>query len=432
MLALSLAPALIGALVVVPMRAMIGLSAGWLALVAGLMLVEWVRVNRLSRCLHLEARASASVFSAKPFALQLRVWADMNFPLCKVMLRLDIPEGVRLAQESVGVMLSPQAPYAEHVVQVLPVSRGKVCFERACIRILTQRALCSFQCEVLLATALEVTVFPNSNFAAQNVTLVSRGLGERLLDSGGGEGREFDSLRSYAVGDDLRRVDWKRSARGTGLQVRVYRPETHQRVSIALDCSRRMATRLGDRLLLDVAADAAAYLTLVASGNDDEVGLFAFNHEVLCRHDSRRGKRQEAMIMKELLRLQPGSLEGDYGLITEWARFNRRRSLFVVITSVSSPASLETLFKTLRPLTKRHLPLVMAIADRDLQRLAGEKAQDLDDAYVIASAVEQLQAIEARVHWLERAGIECVYCDAQDLGARLHEKYLKLKVSGRL
>jgi uncharacterized protein (DUF58 family) len=78
--------------------------------------------------------------------------------------------------------------------------------------------------------------------------------------------------------------------------------------------------------------------------------------------------------------LNPGALEADYDLIGEWARHNKRRSLFVVMTSVSNPASLEALHRALKPITRRHLPVVMAIADRDLQGLVQEPAHNLDEA----------------------------------------------------
>ena len=130
--------------------------------------------------------------------------------------------------------------------------------------------------------------------------------------------------------------------------------------------------------------------------------------------------------------LEVGSLEADYQLLTEWARMNKKRSLLLLVTSITNPAGLESIHRALEPVKRKHLPLVFAIADRELAQIAAAKATNLTSAYTIAAASDQLEQVSQRAQSLTRLGIECIHCDVHQLSDRMRSKYYELKMQGRL
>ena len=94
-----------------------------------------------------------------------------------------------------------------------------------------------------------------------------------------GQGTEFDSLREYVEGDDVRSIDWRATARGRDVVVRTWRPERDRHLLLVVDTSRTSAGRVGDVPRLDAALDAALLLSALASRAGDRVDLLAFDRE---------------------------------------------------------------------------------------------------------------------------------------------------------
>lgn len=423
----------IGLLGSMTLRALLVFVGLFLAGYFSFLLFDFLLARAVVKRLLLEIKAPHVIYCAVDTELKLIVTSDAHSPY-RLWLRPEIPEGARTERE-IQVLDFPRGRSRVEVKhKTVLLVRGPVCWRMIYGRISLLHGIARWQFCAALNTPAEAKVYANP--AAGDIRQIRAmkrlGPGEVQLDLAGGEGREFDSLRRYAVGDDLRKADWKRSAQGRGLFVKVFRPETHQRINIAVDCSRRMGSWIEQRLQLDYAADAAAYLVKLASRNEDEVGLFAFNHRVAAKIECRKGSRQERLIAEALAALKVGTLEPNYELLAQWAHSSRRRSLLVLITSISNPASLQAVCTALLPVRRKHLPLVFALADRDLRDLVRQPAENLDDAYIVAAGTEQLEQIDARIKVLKRSGIECLYCDVAALPQMLRNKYYELKLSGRL
>ncbi len=429
----TLIPA-IGLLGDVPLNYLLIMLLGALGFAALNTAIDAWRMHTLLCALEIECDVPPTLHAAVLNTLTIKIAAREAVSSFLLEIRPEVPPGSKAEQQVYILSIAQGSSCTELKHCILPLKRGKMQWSTLYGRILLPPGLMRWQFEVPLAPPRLTEVYANASPAEQHQVHPFRKLdpGELLMELSGGEGREFDSLRRYAAGDDLRKVDWKRSAQGRGVLVKVYRPETHQRLHIALDCSRRMSNRIGERQELDHAADAAAHLINLAAHNGDEVGLFAFNHQVAAEISCRRGKRQEQRIAQELMTLQPGKLEADYDLLASWARLNKRRSLLLLITSIANPSSLDVICQALLPARRKHLPLVFAIASRDLRNLTQAKAANLDQAYSIAAAMEQLSQIQARVKTLEKSGIACIYCDAQALPEMMRAKYYQLKLLGKL
>lgn len=374
-----------------------------------------------------------TLYSGTDSRLDLNISSDTLSQTLFLQLRPDVLEDSGIKQEIYSVTLSQQknTDSLEHVFQML--SRGSFMYEGLTGRIARHSRIAFWQFDITLDKPLQFEVLPCANAQALNNRALHRlSGGNSVVDAGKGQGNEFDSLRKYAFGDSLQRIDWKRSARGRGLLVKVYKPDTHQRIHIALDCSRRMGNLLDNRIQFEHASDAAATLAQCVSQNDDEVGLFAFNHKIVSQINSGRGALHANRISKAISKIEISTLEADYQLLTEWAHMNKKRSLLVLITCISSSSGLDSIGKALLPARRKHLPLVFAVADRDLENIARTKAKNVEDAYIIAAAMEQINRIKHRTQMLNNQGIGCVYCDTASLSRNLERKYNLIKRSGRL
>ena len=382
--------------------------------------------------IEIEANLQGTLLSGRESYLRIQLRSASTKKI-NLKVRPEIPQAILIDNEELGASLSQDSPKLEFAFYFTPTSRGSLRWNALWIQASSRFALCRWQYRHPLEN-ISSTVLPNAYHHRKGTAYSVQRMptGYRSFDFSGGEGREFDRLRRYHRDDDLRRVDWKRSARRNDLLVKVYRPESHQRLQILLDCSRRMGNSVEHRLQMEYAADAAAHLAKTALAQGDEVGLFAFHHRPLASIGLRRGDFQSKRIIQTLSKLEIGSLEANYALATNAARRNRRRTLLVMITSISSAAGLQTMRDSLRPLCGKHLPLIVAISDRDLEKLAEQKVDSLEDAYVQAASWEQLQTIRAKLASFKKTGIESIYADAKDIPARLGKKYYELKLGGRL
>ena len=398
-----------------------------------LILYDYIRVKTVLKTLSVVVDPPQVAYSGCDAALTIKGHFSKPPLNATLLFRPAIPPTSTVTRDVHRVDIHQEVSrfHISHIFR--PLARGDLSWNIIDGRIRNRHSLAWWQFHFRITPAVGVTVIPNRYADREKGVMAFRRShpGERLIDYVAGEGREFDSLRKYTPGDDLRRVDWKRSARGRGLFVRVYRPETHQRIHIALDCGRRMANQIDERLQIEHAADAASALVSIAGSNDDEVGLFAFHHKVVTQIECRKGTRHLKYLTSALTQLELGEVETDYQLLTEWAHINRRRSLMVLITSISNPASLDQIRRTMQPIRRKHLPMVFAIADHDLHTLTQEQAEGIDQAYVISAAVEQQKRIRARANVLEQSGIGCIYCPVDKLSEMLRAKYYQLKLTGK-
>ncbi|MDT5258297.1 MAG: hypothetical protein QOD10_3377, partial [Mycobacterium sp.] len=256
-----------------------------------------------------------------------------------------------------------------------------------------------------------------------------------------GQGTEFDSLREYVVGDDVRSIDWRASARRADVVVRTWRPERDRRVVIVLDTGRTAAGRVGvDPTAADPAGwprldwsmDAALLLAALASRAGDHVDFLA--HDRLSRAAVFGASRTEllAQLVEAMAPLQPALIESDWrAMVATIARRTRRRSLVVLLTDLNATALDEGLLPVLPQLSAKHHMLVAAAADPRVDQMAAGRsdAAAVYDAAAAERSRNDRGAIAAR---LRRSGVEVVDAGPTELAPALADRYLAMKATGRL
>ncbi|MEU4662604.1 DUF58 domain-containing protein [Micromonospora chalcea] len=250
---------------------------------------------------------------------------------------------------------------------------------------------------------------------------------------GRGHGTEFDTLREYAVGDDVRSIDWRGSARRADILVRTWRPERDRRLVCVLDTGRTSAVRLGDEPRLDTAIDAALLLTALAARAGDRVDLLAADTEIRARVTGSGRPALLARLVEAVAPLEPTLAETDFELIAgEVLRRERQRSLVVLFTALDAGAIGEGLLPVLPRLATRHRVVLAAGSDPVLSRLATATPTGPDDPYAAASAWRALAERDRVRAALSRYGVTVVDVPAHRLAPAVADTYLRLKSLGQL
>jgi uncharacterized protein (DUF58 family) len=247
-----------------------------------------------------------------------------------------------------------------------------------------------------------------------------------------GQGTEFDSLREYVVGDDVRSIDWRASARAADVMVRTWRPERDRRILLVLDTGRTSAGRVGDAPRLDAAMDAALLLAALASRAGDRVDLLAFDRRVRARVEGVTGSELLPALVEAMAPLEPTLVEPDYaGLVSTVLARTSRQSLVVLLTGLDATPVREGLLPSLPMLVRRHRVIVASVGDPRVDAMAAGRGDA--EAVYDAAAAERAKAERDQVgELLSRRGIEVVDGSPDELPPMLADRYLALKAAGRL
>jgi uncharacterized protein (DUF58 family) len=247
-----------------------------------------------------------------------------------------------------------------------------------------------------------------------------------------GAGTEFDSLREYVIGDDVRSIDWRATARAADVMVRTWRPERDRHLVLVLDTGRTSAGRVGDEPRLDAAMEAALLLAALASRAGDRVDLIAYDRRL--RANVTRASAGELLpsLVNALAPLEASLVETDArGMVGEVLRRTRRRSLVVLLTGLDTAPVEEGLLPVLSSLTARHRVLVAAVADPRVAEMAQGRG-NAESVYEAAAAERTLAERRHVTAVLGRRGVEVVDAVPGELPPALADRYLALKASGGL
>ncbi len=253
-----------------------------------------------------------------------------------------------------------------------------------------------------------------------------------------GQGTEFDSLRDYVRGDDVRSLDWRASARrttvatGPRLVVRTWRPERDRRIVIVVDSGRTAAARVGDETRLDSGFEAALLLGALASAGGDRVDLVIHDRRVRGRAQGATGPALLARMVDAMAPVEAELIESDWTALPGLVRsVTAHRALVVLLTTAESIAAARGLLGVLPELTRRHLVLVASVDDPAVAEAALQRGRP-SEVYLAAAAERALADREAIAAAVRRLGGDHVSAAPQELPPAVADRYLAFKASGRL
>jgi len=270
-----------------------------------------------------------------------------------------------------------------------------------------------------------------------------------------GVGREFDSLRDYQPGDELRNISWTATARRGKIVTRQFTVERSQQVWMVLDAGRLSRTafevrrdnreafaetdaeRESAHLLtvtqLDQAATAATMLAQVINGSGDKFGLMAYGRDVQQLLPPGTGASHVRLLIDLLSQTRSESAEADHlNAVARLKTAQRRRGLIVWVTELVDSAGRPELVTAASELVRRHLVVLVLLKHPELDELAARTPKTTDEMFHSAAAQEMLERRRETIAQLERQGVLIVETTAAEVGIRAVSKYLEVKAAGLL
>ena len=259
-----------------------------------------------------------------------------------------------------------------------------------------------------------------------NAILVNEGGTKRIRKIG--QSMEFEQIKEYVSGDDIRTLNWKASARKGGLMVNNFMEERSQQVYCIIDKGRLMKMPFGGLTLLDYAINSTLVLSGVCLQKQDRVGLITFSNTMDTILAADRKATQRETILKLLYKQETGFLETDFELLYREVRNKiRHRSLLVLFTNFESVSGLHRQIVYLRAMAKHHLLLVVFFENTELSALTGKPVSNLEDVYIKTIAEKFEYEKRLIVKELSKYGILSILTPPENLTINAINKYLELK-----
>jgi uncharacterized protein (DUF58 family) len=253
-----------------------------------------------------------------------------------------------------------------------------------------------------------------------------------------GHSMEFEQVRPYSTGDDVRTVNWKATARrtdsqGASLMINAYQDERSQPVYCLIDKGRVMQSPFDGLTLLDYAINASLVLSNIALLKQDRAGILTFSDHVgqLLPADRRMGHMLK--ILELLYRQKTRFLETDYeSLYTSVRSHIRQRSLLLLFTNFETVSAMHRQLPYLRRLAKDHLLLIIFFENTELRSLLDQPAADTEQIYLKTIGEKFAYEKNQIVKELTQYGIQTILTAPQNLTANTVNKYLELKARGMI
>ena len=396
------------------------------ALIAG-------RTSRLPDAVQITRQFSGRFAVGAETDVSVHVQNNSNRPLTLIIKDEYPPQmilkGVRAAKVRVDPHNSAMLVYA-----LTPPKRGRFEFGQTAVRFRSRFGLTWSQTKEAAPDA--VKVYPNMRRAreAELKALGARSvISSHRKTSWRGEGREFESMRDYVRGDELRHISWTATARRGKLTTRQYQIERDQTILIALDAGRLMTARIEEETKLDSAVHASLALMSAAARAGDNAGLMVFGRRIKSYLPPSRGRDHLDAALEALHAVEPEMIEPSYARAFEFVSANtKRRSLVVLLTDLVDEEGSKELLNSLNILRPRHLPLVVTIADRDLKAVVRQTPSSVRDLFTQSVAEEIIHHREAALRMVESQGGLALDVTAAALAPALLQTYLRVKERGLL
>jgi uncharacterized protein (DUF58 family) len=270
-----------------------------------------------------------------------------------------------------------------------------------------------------------------------------------------GVGRDFESLRDYQPGDELRNVSWTATARRGKLVTRQFTVERSQQVWVVLDAGRlsrtafelrrggteyfaetaaeREAAHVLTVTQLDQAATAATMLAQVINGSGDKFGMMAYGRAIQQLLPPGAGPSHLRVLIDLLSQTKSESAEADaLQAVARLKTLQRKRGLMVWITELVDSAGRPELVTATAELVRRHLVVLVLLKHPELEELAASTPRTKDEMFRAAAAQEMLERRRETILQLERQGVLIVETTAAEIGVNAVSKYLEVKAEGLL
>ncbi|SNR15962.1 DUF58 domain-containing protein [Tenacibaculum jejuense] len=246
-----------------------------------------------------------------------------------------------------------------------------------------------------------------------------------------GNSMEFEQIKEYVTGDDIRTLNWKATAKRNQLMVNQYVEEKSQPVYSIIDTGRPMQMHFDNLTLLDYSINASLAVSNAILKKHDKAGMFSFSQKIDNLIVAEQRNSQMNLISDALYNIKTNFLESDYSLL--YASIKRKitsRSLLILYTNFETLDALKRQLPYLRAIAKNHLLLVVFFQNTELNKIIDNQSRKISDVYDTIIAEKFIYEKKQIANELKKYGIQSVLTKPKELTGNTINKYLELKTRG--
>ncbi|MCU0375051.1 MAG: DUF58 domain-containing protein [Chitinophagaceae bacterium] len=360
-------------------------------------------------------------------AIILKIRSHYIFPT-RLQIIEELPEQLQARGNKFDLKLEAQATLSQ-TYTLKPVRRGVYHFGFCQLYISTRLGLVHRR--IATAQPQQVKVYP-SFIQLRQYQILAHAASE--AESGTkrmrkiGHSLEFEQIKEYVRGDDIRSINWKATARKGSLMVNHFVDERSQQVYALIDKGRLMKMPFNGITLLDYAINATLVLCNVSLYRQDKFGLYHFSNEPGQLLPAQRNPLQLNLVLESLYRIETAFLESDYEKLYLQVRAQiKHRSLLVLFTQFESMGGMKRQLPYLQQLSRHHLLLVVFFENTELTAMAQAEAGSVEEIYTKTIAEKFVYEKKLIVKELLQHGILSLLTPPDKLTIQLINKYLELK-----
>ncbi|WP_194777339.1 DUF58 domain-containing protein [Pararhodonellum marinum] len=248
-----------------------------------------------------------------------------------------------------------------------------------------------------------------------------------------GHTMEFEQIKEYIPGDDVRTINWKATAKKGALMVNQFQDEKSQPLYSIIDVGRVMKMPFNGLSLLDYAINSTLAFSNIALKKQDKVGLLTFSNQIHQSLPASSKKSYLLSISDMLYNVNTKFLDSDFGLL--YGVIKRKithRSLLLLYTNFEHISSLKRQLPYLKGLSQQHVLVVIFFDNTELKQLLDKEAQNLSGIYQKTIAQKFDYDKRLMVKELEKHGIQTILTAPENLTVNTINKYLEIKSRGIL
>ncbi|QZY56417.1 DUF58 domain-containing protein [Crassaminicella profunda] len=322
-------------------------------------------------------------------------------------------------------------PYSSSVFtfRIIPNKRGAFLLEDIYIRRLGRLGL--IKKDLLVKNDKEYKVYPSLKNLKKYHMMMKKDYfihsGNKLIKRKS-DGKEFESLREYVRGDDIRKINWVKTARENKLMVNQYEPENNKHIYILLDTGRTMSYRVNEYSKLDLAINASVFLSDVVCYNKDQSGLMVFNTKVDTFIKPSKGDYHRNSILEALYHVEGTKLTSNYDEVLFYlSSKEKRRSLICIFTDMDTLQEVYYIEKGLEYITKKHEVVMFLVKDEKLDEAINIEVTHQKDAFIKGIGYKMKNERKKIIKALNRKGVICIECDKEDIIYKAVNEYMRIK-----
>jgi len=248
-----------------------------------------------------------------------------------------------------------------------------------------------------------------------------------------GHSYEFEQIKQYVQGDDIRSVNWKATGRKGTLMVNQYEDERSQQVYTIIDKGRAMKMPFNGLSLLDYAVNSGLVISNIVIKKHDKAGLITYSNKIGSTIKAENSPIQIKKILQALYNEKEYPAESNYELLFRAVRnVIKRRSLIFLYLNFESEYAMERALPVLKKINHRHLLVVVIFENTELMDFIHQDSSYVEDIYTQTIAQNLIFRKKQMVRKLVKYGIQTILTKPEDLSINTVNKYLELKKRGMI